>query len=239
MALAGSLSAQTGQRRYVVASFVGDRIEFVSGAMQTGTRLDPNARDIVDDTNASMDKVVLAAVTEGIEAADRGAPVTITVMPPSRLHQNPETMLRPDGVALPGAVVDLIEQRKATHVVLVTKYDADATFQLHDTTAGRGKVRGLGFYVDVDTKVHTVETREGSRGFIAPFVYVRLSLVDAAKGEVIRERTVRGGEVVPTHASRDAATPWQALSPADKMSRLSAVIRRHVGPATEALVAGR
>lgn len=226
-------------RRYLVASFVGDTIEFVGAGMQTGTRLDPNGRHAVADSAASMDKAVLAAVAGGLEKADRAAPVAFALVPPSKLHDSPESMLQPDGVALPGAVVDLIERHRATHVVLVTKLRDEARFQLREKTVGRGKLRGLGFYLDEEERLYSDDSRDVGRGFFAPYVYVRLSLVDVSTAKVVRETRVAASEVVPIYASKTAATPWEALSQEEKARRLEALIRRRVAPAAEALAAPR
>lgn len=239
MAFVGPLSGQTGQRRYVVASFVGDKIDIVGAAMQTGSRLNTNSRTDVRDGEAALDKVVLAAVADAVARADRSAPVSLLSVPPSRLHDSPETMLRPDGVALPGAVVDVIDRQKATHVVLVTKLGGDAAFAVRNTTIGTGKVRGLGFYVDNERELKSEQTGRTSRGFVGTFVYVRLSLVDAASGTVTRERLVRGSELVLAITNETAASPWQELSAEQKVERLSALIRREIGPATQSLISDR
>jgi hypothetical protein len=239
MALAGSLAAQPSPRRYVVASFVGDKLDIVGAAMQTGSRLDNNSRKDVRDSEAALDKVVLAAVADAIERADRGAPVSLLSVPPSRLHDNPESMLQADGVALPGAVVDVIDKQKATHVLLVTKLGGDAAFAVQNTTIGSGKVRGLGFYVDAQRPIKDVDTGRTSRGFLGPFAYVRLSLVDAATGKVMREKLVRGSEMVLSTSADQAASPWLALSAHEKVDRLSALVRREVGTAAESLIADR
>lgn len=226
-------------RSYVVASFAGDKIELVGAGMQTGTRLDPNTRHAVPDSGGAMDKVLLGAVARGLAAADAAASVALTLVAPSRLHDSPESLLQPDGVALPGAVVDVIEQRQATHVVLVTKLTDDARFELRDRTVGRGKLRGLGFYLDEWQRLENVESRESGRGFIAPYVYVRLSLVDVSTAKVLRERKVAVSEVVPIYASKTAATPWDALGQEEKARRLESLIRTHVTPAAQALAAPR
>lgn len=233
--------AQTpAPRSYVIASFVGDKIEYVGAGIQTGTRLDPNARHAVEDRGGSMDKAVLAAVAAGLAEADPKAPVAFALVPPSRLHESPELMLQPDGVALPGAVVDLIEQRRATHVVLVTKYRADASFHLKHETIGRGKLRGLGFYLDESQGLYDVDdTRAVGRGFMSPYVYVKLSLVDVATAKAVYEATVTGSEVVPIYASKTAATPWEALSQEEKARRLESLIRNSVAAAAKLVATAR
>jgi hypothetical protein len=239
--LAGRSPAQApAPRSYVIASFVGDKIEFVAAGMQTGTRLDPNARLAMEDRGGAMDKAVLAAVADGVAAADAAAPVALALVPPSRLHDDPERMLQPDGVALPGPVVDLIERSKATHVVLVTKLRDDARFQLKHETIGRGKLRGLGFYLDESQRLYDVDgSRDEGRGFFAPYAYLRLSLVAVATAKVVLEARVTASEVVPIYASKTAATPWEALGHEEKARHLVALIRSHVRPAAQALVAPR
>jgi hypothetical protein len=226
-------------RRYVAASFVGDKIELIGAHMQTGSHLDPNVRHEVTDLAGTFDKIVLKAVGDAIARVDRDATVSLLSVPPSRFHERPEEMLRSDGVAMPSAAVDVIERERATHVVLVTKQRGDAKFKLREGTIGEGKLRGIGYFVDNDTPLVGVESRVHGNGFIAPFVYVRLSLVDVNTGQVVREERVQATEVVPALAYEKAVTPWQALSADQKVQRLEAMIRSGIGAAIETLLAGR
>jgi hypothetical protein len=77
-----------------------------------------------------------------------------------------------------------------------------------------------------------------SRGFLAPFAYVDLALVDLATGKVVAEREVRAAS---PHAATGADTvdPWEGLSPEQKIRDLQALLAKDLADAVPALLGRR
>ena len=72
------------------------------------------------------------------------------------------------------------------------------------------------------------ETGEAGRGFVAPFAYVQVSLIDLRTGAVVRseaaEESTTRANVGPT-ADLD---PWDALTPEQKLRILENLLGRAV-----------
>jgi len=224
--------------RWSALSLVGNKIEVVGARAEVGSRLSQNSRRWADDAESTMDRYVLQAVERAVRTQDRGATVAMLALPGSPLYDRPERAFDGRQVALPGAVVDALIAQRASHLLLLTKLRGDAALPLYDTTTGVGTVSGIGFYVDPDLRLRNLESGQASYGVLAPFVYVRLSLVDVQAGEVAREEQVRAMRAYATHHNPRADGPWNVLDPAEKIEALRKMIDQSIGEATVRLWRG-
>jgi hypothetical protein len=231
------LTHAQGARRYVVVSLIGDKLGIVVAQNTTGSHLDRNLRSFSDDSSGTFDRWAVVAVAEELARIESAAAVFAVPMPPSKLHDQPELLLRSDGVVLPDAVVDVIERERATHVLLLTKIHANATFQLVNQPVGVGKLRGVGFYVDGTMALESVDdTEKRARGFISPYVYVRLSLVDVGNGRVVRDAEIKETQVFATFRNPNALVPWDAMDNEQKLATLRKMLESALSRSTRAVV---
>lgn len=226
-ALAAAISVHAAEaRRYAVLSLVGDRILVVEREMSTGSRLDRNQRHFVDVPDHALDKSMLVAIDDAIRRKDPGA-VTILLTPRDpALYAAASRQLDGTGniAALYETVKPVLTGTNATHLVLVTKQRAAAKIPLRDGTVGSGYLEGLGFYVDYGTFARNVDTNEAERGFIAPFSYVNVALIDVATGKVVSEQRVAGAAPYTT-PNISIGNAWGALTPQQKADRLAEVMK--------------
>ena len=142
-------------------------------------------------------------------------------------------------VALLGAVKELVQSQNATHLVLITKHRGNAALRRAKEYVGSGKIEGVGFYLDAGLDVDSprglaMHTR---RGFLAPFAYIKVTLVDAKTMGVIREQTVEETTTVSTaRAEGGSHNPGDALTPAQKAAALQAMIRKAIARAMPAVL---
>jgi hypothetical protein len=236
--MALSARAQQG-RHYLVVSLIGDRLAIIGAQVTVGSNLDRNVRSSIGDTQGTFDRFALVAAGEAIARAEPASKVSLLSLPASRFHDEPERLFQRDGVALPGPVVDVIEKQAITHVVLLTKYAAEARFLLYQRSIGIGKLKGLGFYVDPETRLTDVSTGKDGDGFLGPFVYVRASLVDVSTAAVVREELIRATETIPTYSSATAVKPWEVLSPEQKIDRLKRMLEKEITNMIPPLIGAR
>jgi hypothetical protein len=226
-ALAAALAVHAADsRRYAVLSLVGDRILVVEREMSTGSRLDKNHRTFVDVPDHTLDKSMLLAIDDAIRRKDPGA-ITILLTPKdAALYAAAARELDGSGNTqrIYESVKPMLRGTNATHLVLVTKQRHAARLQLRDGMVGSGYLEGLGFYVDYGTLARTVDTNEAERGFIAPFTYVNVALIDVASGKVVAEERATGSAPYTT-PSINIGNAWGALTPQEKADRLAEVMR--------------
>ena len=74
-----------------------------------------------------------------------------------------------------------------------------------------------------EPRARTVLLGERTQGFIAPFVFFRLALVELATGKVLAEQTVRESTSI---ANQRSAGAWDALTAEQKVRILNQLVRR-------------
>jgi hypothetical protein len=224
---------------YALLSLVGDQFTVVSRREQTGSRLDQNARRSYPIDGATLDDMAVGAA-EGV--LKRLKPVSPTVrfsIRDPRLFELQDKLLvdSAESHGMREALAKLLREHQATRLVVVTKWRDDARFQLYEKTTGTGKISGLGFYVEPFERIRRLDTGEEAFGFLGPYAYVKVTLVDVASMASIRSVPAMESQMnVPVH-SKGVVLAWDALTPAAKVDALERVLRRAVETATAAAIA--
>lgn len=232
-------AAEATPRTYAVLSLVGDQLTIVTRRLTTGTQLDPNDHHVMAVDNGSLDGVIAAAAESAITAANPSSQwLNFSIRDP-RLFALQEQLLVPGAAsdALREALRGLLVKAGATRLIVVTKWRAEADFRLVDDSVGAGKIMGLGFYVDDVTRTHLLSTGEDSVGFIAPFAYLKVSLLDAATRKLIASRVATTSSFWTPAETKNAASAWEIMTVKEKSQELDSVIRQAVSKATGELLA--
>jgi hypothetical protein len=234
--LAAPLLAHAEERRYAVLSLVGDQLLIVKREMSTGSRLDKNVRLAVPVPGGTLDRAVLLAIDEAVRKADPSAkPVLLSTRDPA-LYAVAEKSLDSGGTArVFEAVRPVVAGAEATHLILATKHRHRAMLRLTGGHVGSGWLEGMGFYVDHGTRESTYSATDTERGFISPFTYFKLSVIDLARGTVVAEEYAIGSNAhsMPTGQIGNA---WSALSEEEKDRQLTVLIREEAARVVPKLV---
>ncbi len=226
--LAPLAASAQDSRKYAVLSLVGDKLLIVQREMSTGSRLDRNERTVVELPDNSIDRAVTIAVDDALRRANPGSqPILLHSRRADLYEASYQSMDRRDGVArVYAAVKPILDKTPATHLVLVTKHRSRAMLRLRDGHVGSGFLEGVGFYVDHGTMARGVDTNDAEAGFIAPFSYLMISLIDLKTGQVVSQQHVIGSNAAaPRPLERNVGNAWQRLDEKEKVARLTEVIR--------------
>ena len=233
---AASLAASAQERQYAVLSLVGDQLLIVQREMATGSRLDQNIRHPIPMPAGTLDRAVLLAVDEAIRREQPSArPVLLATRDPA-LYAVAEKSLDSGGTArVFEAVRPVVAGAKATHLILVTKHRHRAMIRLMGGHVGTGWLEGLGFYVDHGNGENSFRATDTERGFISPFTYFKISVIDLARGTGVAEDYAIGSiaHSVPTGQIGNA---WKALTEEEKDRQLTALIREETARVLPKLV---
>lgn len=216
----GGVARAAPPSSFAVIALVGDKLELVYPVQTTGSNLDRNVRRQLPDPAGAFDRIALASLGKALEAAQPGAKANLLGLPPSPLHEQPERLFSGDSIALPGSLVDAIERTAATHVVLLTKHRSEARVPVRDGHIGIGALRGLGYYIDGNTRIVLTESGERAPGFLAAYAHMQLSLADARSGNILKKRFIAASQMYPVAGTEKAIDPWDVLSAEDKVGRL-------------------
>jgi hypothetical protein len=222
-ALAGN-SADTA--RYAALSMIGDQLTLVTHVPSVGSAIDHNRVEAFPFTSAKLDDEALAAIQRGLMSTSGRSPSLYRL--PVALFSIQERMFDGEVVALPDQLATGLAQDRITRLVLLTKYRGAAELQLNHARVGSGTLEGLGFYVDSGKRLRRSDTGEVGVGFLAPFVYVQVSLVDVATRRVLRREVIEASSALSAARNQAGADAWGALDAGQKASIIKALLAREV-----------
>ncbi|KQV47213.1 hypothetical protein ASC95_23795 [Pelomonas sp. Root1217] len=208
-----------------VMSVLGREVQIVIHAPTTGTRVDRNAKDTLKVGN-DFENFVLRMTVD--DARREGLGETLVLARPA----NGSMPWQRDGqaVLVTQPLLDAARAAKLSHLVLIQPARGEAKLQMERTVVGNGQLEGLGFYVDTTIDVELTESHRHSAGFVAPFAYFDIYLVEVATLDLQAEHRAR---VAVALANPDLAggDVWASLSTQSKIETLQKMIRDEVGKA--------
>jgi len=232
-------SAPASAPSFALLSLVGDQFSVVMRREEIGSHIDPNSRRTYPIDSATLDDIALAAAEDVLKKLRPVSPVVRFSIRDPRLFDLQDKLLvdSADSRGMREALAKLLREHQVTRLVLVTKRRDDAQFKLVDGTTGTGKISGLGFYVDTTYQYIHPESGIRGEGFLGPFAYLSVSVVDVATMAPIRSVPARESEMKLPVDTKGAVHAWDALTAAGKVDALERVLRRGVAGATSAALA--
>ena len=117
-----------------------------------------------------------------------------------------------------------LKQSNATHLLLITKHRGETYFPKVNGFHGSGKLHGLGFFVDLITPLIIPETGKMGAGFLAPYAYITVSVVDAETASIVSQKSIKQTSVW-SGAHTGALNAWDGLTAAQKLKALQDTVR--------------
>jgi hypothetical protein len=214
-------------RQYAILSLVGDELTIVQRELSTGSRIDKNVQVKVPLGGASLDRAMLLAVDDAVRRSDPAAKPVLLAPRDPKLFEVAARSLDAGGVAMVyDAVRPIVARTNATHLILVTKYRHRAMLRMRDGHVGAGWLEGLGFYLDhgSPTKGSSVDMTDSERGFISPFTYFNVAVIDLASGRVVAEQYAIGSNANGV-VSGTIGNAWDRLTAEEKDAQITALIK--------------
>jgi len=224
---------------YAAISLVGDRLDIATYQPAVGSELDSDSHLPLLLQQDDLDTAALRAIDRAVRDTLPGTSITLLAASTPDSFANQDRIFSGDHATLPPDVEAALRREGASVVLLVSKHRGKARLQAFDDKLGSGLIEGLGFYLDGNKRLHNHDTGRHSIGYIAPFVYVDVSLVDVATGTVIRRKTIESGQVIGSGQNPDATTAWEALTSAEKLAMLTQLLTEQIRSAVPTLLTGQ
>lgn len=221
--------------KYAVLSLIGDAMTLVTYAPQVGSRLDTNQRDPVALKDPVYDRAAARAVELALQKADPQSTAIVFASSSPALFSEQRKLFEGSRVVLGDDFGASLRKSGATHLFLLTKHRAEARLG-KDWTAGSGYLEGLGFYIDRQLVTQRNQTGEEGYGFLAPYVYIKVSLIDLASSTIVGEEAIAASRAVSLPRSQ-SRNPWEALTPEQKATALRELIESEVDRVVPQLLA--
>lgn len=211
--------AAAAQRTFGVLSLIGDSFLIVNHENVKAGEPGIDRRTVLYLPEHAFDNTVSADVREAIGQSAPGARVVNLAGTKSLYPQEGESLEDPRPVL--ARVQSVVASAGVTHLVLITKLRGRADVPL-DAKEGPKTLDGLGFYLD--PAAPTGNRDAPAAGYLAPFAYFRVWLVDVASKKVIGYREV--AEISPVARARSSMSQlWESLPASEKVQMVHSLVR--------------
>lgn len=226
----GTAGAQPVARSYAVISEMAREVSVVSFQESTGSRLGNNNRQLIAVPDGALDKVALLSTQQALKSAAAGAPAWLLAPADTDFFDWQRIPTEKGTLRLPDDLAAALKQNGSTHLLLYTRIRAPAQLRFKGVTHVEGNLDGLGFFIDRQTQVVNLDrSAAGGVGFLAPYAYFRLTLVDTSNGQVLKTETALASDLYSPGEGKDGSVnPWEALTATEKMNKLRDMLRLEV-----------
>lgn len=237
-----TISAQTlvpPFKKVAIISLIGDQFSISVSRQKVGTHLDINEREVVPFQNPVFDHTALLAATQAASKLMSGVGFLPLSVPKADSSLDPNLMLQDKTKPIDGAALEALQKMGFDHLLAITKNTARVNMQFVNGTIGSGNLKGLGFYIDNFTYTRRGDTGNSAQGFVAPYAYVKLTLVSLGDGAIVREEIVTASRVRSATENKESLGAWDAISPAEKVDMLNSLIRTGISASMPRLLTGK
>lgn len=228
LAIFSSAQANGGDVQYnkiAILSLIGDEMTIDTYRKRVGTSVDSNRQQIVPLPTPVFDHTALVAAEEALVRLLPAASVATLMVPTTGSDSDPGRLLTDNKVLASSSTIAALRQSGFTQLLVIAKLRAPTRLQTAGEVVGNGHIRGLGFYVDNFLLTQIVATGEVARGFIAPYVYIRLVLVDLRALDILGDERITASEARSAALNPTGSDPWGAITPEEKVSMLQTLIQ--------------
>jgi hypothetical protein len=222
--------------KYAVLSLIGEKFNLVTTRLTTGSHLDYNFTQSVSLPGAPFDITALSTIQDSVKSATGQQEVLLYTTALPDLFNKQLGLFDGSRLVLPPELLATMKKDGANLLLLLTRHRQDATLAVREGYIGNGRMEGIGYYVDRQTRLERTDTSEKGNGFLAAFLYLQLSLVDLGDARVLRQQHINASTVLPTAGKRVGFDPWEVLSPQEKLNELDRMIKTELKQAVPQII---
>jgi hypothetical protein len=229
-------------------SLVGNRFEVVFRNALISDRNAVNRRWLVRIKNLeddALDRAASLTALAAIKSSDPNGEVSVLDARDKSVFPRTESLfeLRASKFSLPKTVRETLRNRGVEQLLLLLKREDQARLALPswDAFFGDERLDGIGYYVSSAlsgksaTQFEEERNERGLYGFLVPYVFVDLILVDLRTEHVVQSSPITEGIFVGGKPPGDTK-PWDLLSGAEKVRALKLILEVEITrKATEVL----
>ncbi len=231
--------AQTTMKSVGVFSLLGDSVQVaVSTDAPKDTRIERTERYAVEAKGIGFDNIALRAFRDTLKKAQPNALVELYKSPTPLTPEEQRAIAEgATNAELPAWIVQTIDAKRLSHIILITRNRGEVNIRTGDgVSIGRGSAMGIGYYIDTLYTVQNKTTGALSTGALAPYVHVKLTLMDAQSGAVLKTYNMREGALLATSQGQVSTDPWTYLTADQKVSTLRDYVEQNMGRAAPDLL---
>ncbi len=209
LTLVGAANAQQSSasgKTIAIVSIIGDTVSVVSQQKQTGRLVNANRKQTVDLPEQGIDSDIMSVADNVVKKLCSNCKTALLKVKAVETPEEGEKML-------PG-LLGAAKNAKADRLIVLTKHREDARIDYNGQTKGSGKLTGLGFYLDGSSEMKDEKTLAITNGFLGPFTYFKLHVIDVNTGDVLYSQGLTSGKAYTVN-EKETFGVWNAI-PDDK-----------------------
>jgi hypothetical protein len=220
-------------------SLAGDSITTQFFVRSTGSKMDGNRKMVMPIDNPVFDVEAIQYANKAFKQLRPGVKTTLMVTADKGLFQAQNDLFESVEANKDNRTYlsSLLSNRAVTQLILITKNRAYAEFKVQNGLVGSGRLEGLGFYMDNETRLMNSRSLVTGDGFVATYVYLKMRLIDARTLAVLKEVDIKESDLNVNYPLTEVhQVAWDATTSEQKVKRLNEVIAGAMGDAIPALL---
>lgn len=220
--------------KFAALSLLGDNVQLLN--------LTPSRGDTVQvgewraTPAGGLDNAVLQALNQAVKAADDKREVKLYTSSTRSLFGDPAKLFVDGKLNLPGNLATAVRSGGAGTLLLVTRSVQEPGLVAMLPARLLASLEGPGFVLDQRPGGQIGFDGQGGLPVFAPYVSLRVALIDLSDFRIRREQSMAVGSRLPV-AREAAANPWAAMTAEQRVQALEALIEAELPKAIAGLVA--
>jgi hypothetical protein len=179
---------------------------------------------------------VLQALDGAVKQSGPGRDIKLYTSTTRSLFGDPANLFVNGRLSLPGKLGEAVRQSGAAHLLLVTRSRQEPALAAGLPARILASLEGPGFVLDQRPSAQIGFDGQGGLPVFAPFVSIRVALIDLRDLKLKREQSLAVATRLPVTAA-SSANPWAATTPEQRLQALEALIKAELPKAVAGLVA--
>jgi hypothetical protein len=192
--------------------------------------------------SAIFDNLVVEKTADGIKKLMPGVELAaINTRSAVLFDKQADLFVEADGkISVPGAILDVLKQQQATHLILITKHREESRIQFNNgVVTGDARLEGLGFFIDGAFATRSTAAVGRGKGYIAPYSYIKMRLISVTNLAVEGSQVVLASRPFSSARAQESDDPWEAMTAAEKVQCMVDLLGREISTAVPNLLQTR
>lgn len=220
--------------RFAALSLLGDSVQLISLSPARGDTVQTG--EWTATPAGGLDNAVLQALDKTVKASGKDGEVKLYTSSTRSLFGDPANLFVNGRLSLPGKLGEAVRQSGAGQLLLITRSRQEPALAAALPQRILASLEGPGFVLDQRPSAQIGFDGQGGLPVFAPYVSIRVALVDLSDLKLKREQSLAVASRLPV-AAADAANPWAATTPEQRVKALEALIEAELPKAVKGLVA--
>lgn len=218
--------------KFAALSLLGDSVQLLSLTPARGDTV--QSGEWTASPAGGLDNAVLQALNEAVKAGGQDREAKLYTSATRSLFGDPANLFVDGKLSLPGKLGEAVRQSGASRLLLVTRSRQEPALAAALPARILATLEGPGFVLDQRPSAQIGFDGQPGRAVLAPYVSIRVALVDLGDLKLKREQSLAVAARLPVAA--DAANPWAATTAEQRLKALEALIEAELPKAVQTLV---